>query len=282
MGLERTVKLQKEVNSILAIAPDSQVFLHDTYQLMKQQIPSYSYASFARRCKFSSRSFARQLLTGEKRLTLRSLPQVVQGLKLNLGAAKLLEFMVKIENEQDVLSREQLQIKLQKYRQSFERRLTPKPIDDWEQSVFLHPQWPYVYASLNNQSHRSTKEIAKIAKLPLELTTKILQSMLDAGMIREQDELFFTEQEYLELNNMVESDFSKKFFLQELERAKQKAQKCFGADASCYFSSVITISKKNFSRFSTEFQELINRYNHDIEEPKGDTLVAITAAFTEH
>lgn len=71
----------------LVTAQDYRGFLAEAFRLQKLTHPNFSLASFARKAEFASRSYARDVIQGQKRITASSLPKFIKGLGLR-GALK--------------------------------------------------------------------------------------------------------------------------------------------------------------------------------------------------
>src|SRR5271156_3519556 len=75
--------------SELSDSADSRDFLKSAFAIWQRTGKPMSYGSFARRAGLSSRSFPRDVMMGEKRVTTRSLPGFVRALGLK-GDLKIL------------------------------------------------------------------------------------------------------------------------------------------------------------------------------------------------
>jgi uncharacterized protein (TIGR02147 family) len=81
---------------------DYREFLRDFYRKEKARNPNYSFRVFALRAKIASPNYLKLVIDGERRITDKTLPQFIRGLKLAKGEAEYFRNLVLYQEATDV------------------------------------------------------------------------------------------------------------------------------------------------------------------------------------
>lgn len=98
-------------------------YLKDFYKSQKAKNPSYSYRVFSQKAKLSSPNYLKLVMDGTRRITDRTLPNFVRGLKLSPVEAAFFRSLVQFEDATD----EETKAQFERERAQLRRRLRYAP-----------------------------------------------------------------------------------------------------------------------------------------------------------
>ena len=144
-----------------------------------------SYASFARKAGFASRSYPRDVISGRRRITTKTLHAFVRGFGLSGDAKAYFTWLVAL-NEPEVntqgLDVAEIREKLTRLKSRLGKRAVDLPANRAE-ALFRSAQWLEVYASLGTLEEGSDlARICAVTKLPEVTTRRVLEAMCAQGL----------------------------------------------------------------------------------------------------
>lgn len=302
-----------EISEILVKASTPQEFLQDLTDSSALASKALSYSELARKCSFSSRSFVRQLVLGQRRISLKSCEKICNGLRLPAQAGAFYRNLVKLQvcnaSPAEGLAVKQVVCELQVSRSSLGRynelvrntnkaqRATKGDLEasleefnggpdakldyqDFEKPFARHTiaLWPFVYAALGGKG-KSVEEISRKTKIEFLTTIRILDQMKKKGLVRVQLDRYFASAPFLSFGNMGGSEGFTKFYSVLLE---QTGQALCGIDSlknQSLYGAVFSIKKADLGEVAKKFQALLEEFAVGHEAADGDQLVTIQAAF---
>ena len=137
-------------------AEDYRAFLKAAFDILKEHQASFSLQSFANKAGFSSKSFARDVISGRKRITPRSIDGFKKGLGLTGRLATYFTLLV-AQTESDIKHGNLNEAQMQKKLQSLKLQLAEQESSSSEQGhVYSEKLWPYLYAALGSLERGAT------------------------------------------------------------------------------------------------------------------------------
>lgn len=91
-------------------------FMNDFFEEKKLLMDCFSQRYFAQKCGFSSPSYCRYIVTGKYNLSYKTIKKIIKGMDLKGKAAKYFETLVKYNQSEDEVEREQYRHELENLR----------------------------------------------------------------------------------------------------------------------------------------------------------------------
>jgi uncharacterized protein (TIGR02147 family) len=257
-------------------APDYRGFLLVLYATNKKHSREFSFAYLAKRCRFSSKSFLKDVIDGKKRLSLESTNKVIEGLALPSLWGKYFLLMVADQERFSLTGKINIPKDLTRIKEKLEKRKTDE-IDDSGSKLFQHLQsWPYVYAALGSQKAGSSlaeiKERTRLNTIEIEET---LRHLINEKMVVQDHRRFYAKSHTAFFENLGKSEFFKKFYQKTLERLHQQAQRNFQSEKSLFYNMCLSVDPEKMAAFRMELADLLDKYTSDVEDPQGARIASL-------
>ncbi len=254
-------------------------FLKRAFELEKARSGAFSYAGFARKAGISSRSFPRDVVLGQKRLTLSSLPGFCRALGLKGDAKTLFSLLVSLEEPEvrsPSLSREQVQDRILKLRSRMRSKdRFPEAAKDTP-PFYRNDNWVEIYASLGRVNEGETIEgVARRSGLASKTCAEALARMELDGIVSRKGDRYFAQEQHLAFAKLVGDEFFKTSYLRALSHARASADRSFNAEDRLFFQSVFSVSRERMPQFKNELRELLLKFVDHAEKPDGGGLARL-------
>lgn len=276
--------MDREITLALISAKSYRDFIKSYYSICKTANADFSYGTMAKRAHFSSKSFIRDIASGAKRITSRSLPGVIQALGLTGNRAKLFKLLVILE-EADLnferLSTEDIKTQIIKARLSIKKHLVTVP-DTQAQQFYKLPLFPWIYAALGDpEQGASIQEIVSRSGIAMGECRRILKEMEQGGVIRfeEAEERYYCQDLHLIFAHIGKDRFFQKFYLSSLAMSKNQAEDNFTSPHKLFMNSVVSIRRSRMPELKNKLRGLLTEFVDEVEDAEGDTVANLSVAF---
>ncbi len=253
--------------------------------------PKFSYAMFARRAGFAARGFAKDVMTGKKRLTNNSLRRVIKGLDLTEELAEFFSYHV-ASQEPDVefrnLSKPKIKLLLTKQRHRFHLAISSLSVhSDIKPRSALSPFRnlcaPKVYAALGDlNAGANIQEIKRRTSFTLPEVKNALHDLITIGMVEEIPlrhyratihDVYIQEQE--------SASAFKQYYTDLIGRKSVEARSAdFNDPNKLYWLSHASVKTQDLPKFKRDLRDLLKHYVETIEDSSGDKIVDLCVSFT--
>lgn len=271
------------------------------------EVTSIPYAEVARRAGFSSRSYPRDVTEGRRRLTSRSLPTLIRGLKLEPRLSELLQLLFFQEYPEEFNARSgvllqrsvtEIQNHLASRIEQTRKRansaapvrknlagtralaLGARPSEELIRHLFE------ILASLGNPQQGATLEdLRRMTGLERSTLATILEVCAREGLVRvdAQTSRYYPAAGHLNLTGMPKNELIRRIFLQSLDRAKMAADTLYNSDEALFFVSAISVGRSDLPKLKEEIRGILLRYaDAKVEDtPEPDTVVYLVGSMFE-
>lgn len=253
-----------------------QHFFQILFFTKKSLYPKFSFALFASRAGFASKSFAKDVMAYKKRLTTRSFFQVVKGLRLDAELTEHLRLLIAHQEEDFITgySKELVAKLLHKRRHAMRVALTKKYS---EASIFDHAHAPRVYAALQDvDAGNSLAGITEKTGFTVRSVRSALRHLKSIGLVERvaRDDCYRPSvyDVYLQ-NKNSKSSFQTYYakFLRELGTKVLKAD--FSDPKNLFWLSHASVNSSDLPKLKEELRVILKRYTERMEDSGGDAIV---------
>lgn len=250
-----------------------------------------SFAEFARKCDFASKSYIHDVIAGRKRLTPNAFEKVIAGLKLTsiwtdyfkcLVGAEESDFHISKKNEIFFLTRQN------KLRDQIQRSLSVRTIstaDTKAQEVFLTTNFPEIYASLGEVNVGTTMEgIIRRSRLPASSIQKALKDFESIGLIKFDSVncRYIPLAVGLESYGLKNADIFRHDFFASLEKAKCRFPRQAVSGEALFMTQSMSVASSELSKFRQQLSDLIETFAVQTESSDGDCIAEVCISFTNN
>ena len=240
-------------------------FLKEFYEEKKNEYSYYSYQYIADKAGYKSKSFFRDLILGNKNLTIPSLFKLNQVLELN---HKEFEFLTNLVHYEQAEGQEEKDYFLDKIIDSkVNSKLKKIALDQYE---FYNEWYHNIVRELVLEFNIDTPE--RIAQtitpnISIENAKSSLLLLERLNLIEKNENGYFSPDRIISTGNYVSSKSISTFHQKSLALAQARLKDVKGA-AKDYSAVVLSISKKNYPKLQEEIQKFRKRILHlaDLEE----------------
>lgn len=241
-------------------------FLEVAFKNASEKSSRFSYAAFARKAGFKSRSFPRDTLLGKKNLSYDSALKFCRALELSNDLKEYFLILVSEKNSESP--------KLAKFR----KRILSKA-DELKAGKraggFPFQVWLEIYAALGtNQDGASFQEIQLRTQLPEKRLEKALSEMAEKGFLTLdlRKNRYIPVQSHLIFNGLGDDQQFKQWYLNTLQMARRRAEMRFKSEDWLFFNSVFSVNQNDMPALKRELREVILRFVDTAENPVGNRL----------
>jgi len=133
---------------------DYRKFLQDFYSCKKNSNPLYSYAVLAKDAGISSRGLVKLIFDGKRNLSLKTIPKIIQGVKLGKAEGKYFFTLVRFNQAKNINEKNELYTQLLKF--TGKKNVVALA----EEQYNIYSKWYYsaIYEMLNLKDYPSSTE----------------------------------------------------------------------------------------------------------------------------
>lgn len=261
-------------------------FDKDRGQKMSSQKP-LSYADFARRAGFSSRSFIRDVINGSKRVNLNNFEKICSGLKLTADLKDYFKALVAVE-ELDFANQFKIDpyLNLEKQSSKLKKSLALKRIDKTSpqhelRKLLLHSSVPLVFAaSGTSEKGASFEEVKKKCKLENSAIEKALKELIRLELLSVREGRYYPCSVHVAIERLGGDEFFKIDFERSLSNLRKSFHDNPQHDLSLFLSSTFSVQEKNLPKLKESLNKLLINFINQYEEAEGDSLVNLVVGLT--
>lgn len=277
----------------LLLAPSYRDFLKLFFNREKaaRNPKKISYAEFALRSNFASKSYMNDVIAGRKRLTPGAFDKVVLGLGLTATWADYLKSLAALEEDEFCSvkkDRAYYQNQVLKLKKQILRSLSSKEIpsqDRQAQKVFLTPEFPQIYASLGDVGiGESLEGILKKSRLPEKQVSQALNELESIGILRFDSK----NQRYIPLSVSIEayglksSDFFKNDFFRAMDKAKSRFKTQANTQEALFMTQSFSLDSRQLTLLRAQLAQVIESFAAQSETAEGDCIAEICISLTHN
>lgn len=250
-----------------------------------------SFAEFARRCNFASKSYVNDIVLGRKKLTPNSFEKVAQGLKLNSTWTEYFKILVALQ-ESDFQSpkknSEYFRERHKKIKMQIQRSLSTCQISENEskyQRILLSPDFPEVYASLGELGEGAPwSVILKRSGLPQEHLKKVLEDFESIGLLKIDTMTAHYVPSFVAIESygLQATEIFRRDFFASLEKSRTRFHKQAKSTDSLFMTQTFSVKSQDLCGFKMQLAELIENFSAQAESPEGDCLAEVCLSFTNN
>lgn len=247
--------------------------------------PKYNFSTFAKKAGFSSRSFAREVCQGTKRLSATSLEKFIKAMDLQGELKNYFNLLVNLD-QPEIGSLNLTSTEIQSHLKRSRLRLKEtsgmsKPSASAKAAIYRIGDWPLVYASLDSEKGSSVKDISARTGLSNAQVMRELKNLEGLHMIYCDlaTKLYHSQDNHIFLHNLDTDQFFKNYILNSFEKAKYIVDKGMNPDTTCFYNSTFSIKRSELLNLCIELRSTLYKYIDKAESPLGDSVVNLTLAF---
>ncbi len=284
MLTQKEVKLHRLWDAMLK-AKFYRSYLKSAFRIEKEFNPNFSYSYFSKRAAISSRSFPRDVILGEKRLTARSLPKFLKGLGLKGDLKTAFQCMVALEENVDFKghSAERIRKTLEVSIERIANKLSDRKSESANIRNFNVANWPYVYAALGSKEEGAIlNKIISMTGLNPVICKRTLDQMVLEGVVIFDigSDKYYPQSLNIVVDRIGENQLYMQYFIESMDRAKTKAKSNFSNRENLFLNSIVSVKKSELNRVREDMKNIMVNYISDVEDKEGDKLLSILAVLT--
>jgi len=254
MSYNSEVKIFAESDSYVQI-------LQKLYELNKNRKPFFTYEYIAKKISLRSKSNVREIIKGQRKFPVSKISSFAGIFGLNHDLSKQLEYHILLFSSKDESARSIYK----KYISHFKANtLETLDLDSFEN----HPEFPFIYAALNNNLSDVSTVFQKINKtFSKDKMVKILNFLNNAKVLKFDGKTIELINPNIDLGSSGKSLFLEKFYRKSLELLIGNLDKGFNQEQCFYFNSAIQINTENFEEFKEELRAYLMELIIKFETP---------------
>lgn len=270
----------------LVTAQDYRGFLAEAFRLQKLTHPNFSLASFARKAEFASRSYARDVIQGQKRITASSLPKFIKGLGLRGALKDAFIYLVGLSEPDAVMDlppRVRTQRALDRLKEHMQGHGSPL-VEKLPDDIFQDFQWTLIFAALGDQSGTTVKEIVKKTGIEEDHVRRVLRELVNRGVAtpHAKDDTFAPGDPSLVFTELGHSDFFKRYYLHSLQLIRHLATRNFADQQALFFNATVSVAQDDLPRIRDDLRSLALQFLERQENPRGTALCQLNIGWVRH
>lgn len=273
----------QEVSSILVQSQNPSEFVKAAYSYLRAQNSKFSFEVLRRKAGFSSRSYAREVMIGKRRITRRSISGFAAAFGLSPTSSRYFECLCLISEPRLLGPAEQLAA-IQKRAEKLKRKLVQESLKIDETApvnkIFNELLWPAIYAALGVPGKGSELlRIMQVTGITKKTLVEQLECLEQAGLIERRHEeesvRYFAKQDHLSISDLGGSAFFKSFFDHNLKHIQQSSQRDFSNPNHMFVSSVLSVKKKDLGTIQEKVERTLFCLIDEIEDGDGDVILTL-------
>lgn len=268
----------------LLVVTSYRSFVEKLLELQSQNGRKFGYADIARFGGFSARSFPRNVVLGERNLTLKSMHKFILGMGLSGDLAEYFRLLVELEHE-DCRVKPTTESQIRKALTNLRKRLLAKKSSTavggsaQNHSYFSAPYIPPVYAALGSQDKGATfEEILSRTHLKKDIVMKALETLMNAGIVEKRQQRYFAIENHLNFEGLSQSEVFQRFYLHLLEKALGNASASFSSGKNLHFCSAFSVKETDMPKLREDLRAVLLRYVDAAEFSEGNKVVSLACS----
>jgi uncharacterized protein (TIGR02147 family) len=249
----------------------------------RSKFARFGYADIARNGNFAARSFPRDVASGTKRITLRSLEKFTKGMGLSGDLASYFKSLVEVEEAEcrrigTSLSKAERTRTTLKARLLAQTSLTFSAVSD----AIFEENLPRVYAALGTcETGAEISSIRSRTRLDRRQLQSSLQKLANLGCVKKVGTRYFPVQNHISLEKLTTASSFRHRFQSSARRAEREIEKLMSSPNSLFFASTFSVRASDLPSLKEELKSLLNRYVDTAEAPEGDRVVELVTSLLE-
>lgn len=246
-----------------------------------------SFGALALRCGFRSRSFLRDVVQGQRRLTPASHAKVLAGLPLPAKDLRLFDYLVQREESEVRPPRTPLttvEKRLEAARARARAAYELSDSTDFRRQVLDlvgNPLFPRIYASLGDATKgESLAGICRKLQQPPSTVGPVLAAMTTCGLARKAlgEENFVAVSSHFIIESVGASDAFRTIFLASLEAARRSFNENPASTVNLFETTTFSLPADRVPTLKRELRRVLNEFVEAHEAPDGGALCTLTVA----
>jgi uncharacterized protein (TIGR02147 family) len=257
-------------------AKNTKEFLHLWFQSLKEKKPNISYEAIAVKTGYASRSFVRQVITGQKPLTAKSLPRFLTVMNLDKNHETLFRLLLEKENPSLSFSAKDtktLDLEIQKVRQKIQIKKT-KQITPTTATAATIKKANIIYPLLSQSKGISLDDLSLNAKLTLDDCKEFLKVLEKQNFVSKSGKFFYATERLLQVQatdkvEMLKSHVRTGLFLfqEALNLPDSHIQE------QLLFRAQYSIRKEQIEDFKNKLRSLLVEFVETTEDDESEKVV---------
>lgn len=229
-----------------------------------------AFAELARRGKFKSRAYVRELFTGSRKLSTGTVQAIAQALKLSESEKELLLLTLRAE------ASDTSAILKVKAHYAKERRKAGRSIKVASREE-MTPVSLQVYAAVSCRPNlRTVADISKISGISPENCVREISLLTSLGWVVAEHGQFRTQDEHVMIDHTLSADFNQKWFLHELEEAAHLAKHHFTDRNHTLATYKFSVDSKAYETLQASLRSMLRHWMEKHMSSEGDRVVSLT------
>jgi hypothetical protein len=274
--------MDKELFSKL-IQANSHVDFIATYVAGPHRGKALSFAEFARRGGFKSRSTPREIITGRRKLTAGNFSQCVKAMELQGPLLRLFKLLAHQDCPELNLIESapaQLDAQISKIRQKILERERLYTVPDQDQRSLLKIRYyGPIYAALNVPTGTCIDHIHQLTGIPIDSIREEIKKMVSRNLVKvvhdKGEDLFLPVAPFYNLDPAMAKRELQLKMLDSLRRQMGFLYNVSAEDeeVSLFTEAVFTVKEKDIFALKVKLRKLLAEFMYASEDNNGDTVV---------
>jgi hypothetical protein len=294
----KSVEIKVALGSANSVSEFLKVYTHTS---------GISYAEISRRAGFSSRSYPRDVADGRRRLTAKSLPSLLSGLRLDRALQDWFQILYfkenpdefrtmspKLRKASDTELKQALDARIRKLHSALARgpvRSRPAFADQTlAKKSFSNPQnttvdpgvlLQLVAAIPDPKTGATLEEIIRFTGISKSKASEQLTQLVALGILTQDqsNNRFGYPGEHVDLTGLGQNDLMKKIVSAATERAHARVASDFGKPETLYLASCLSVRSSDLPKIKAEIREILLKYiDRQVPVQNPDTVITLTCS----
>ena len=237
-----------------------------------------SYAGLSRQLGIKSRSYPRDIMMGQKRMTPILLPKFIAAFGLDSNLKTYFTDLVEKEEPGCRVSGRSL-TDIVKSAERFRSRVRLELPTIRTEDIYMTAEMPRIYAGLGSvEKGASFIEITKRTGLDEVRLKLILEKMVEVGLVLKKEKRYFALQIHLQMKDLKTDQMFKQYFIKVANDVIYEAQKKMNSDDKLFFSSAFSVAAGRMPELKKDLRALLSQYVEASETAEGDKVVSLLCA----
>jgi hypothetical protein len=240
-----------------------------------------NYAKVARDAGFKSRSLAREVLMGKKRLTPKTWRAFLEALRLPKELETYFEYLVAQTHSdcrvsEATFNRQKKSISKLKERIVDKYGFSENGISFSDASV----HWPTLYAALGSVGRRgvTVQEIVEKTRLERSIVEKEMLELKRRTVVLEHNKRFMATRDHLSFTGDQGKEYLKNLFLWQSQNAMSAVRSNEQSAQMLFLASTFSVRKKDLQELKKKLQETVLLFIDQAEDVEGDAVTRLTVS----
>lgn len=242
----------------------------------------FSFEAFSRKAGFASRSFVRQVLLGQKPLTVKSFPKFVKAMGLDKNHEKLLRLHLEAgHSEFNVAGKslEEIKLEIQNVREKIQIKKTRK-ISQSQISTQKIRELSTLLPFLSRATGQTIEQISFRSGIPINELKNFTASGIKNGMVLEKDGFFFASERLIQLQETSRTILLKNHVNSGLNLMRDELNGSENiSEEALFLRAQYSIEKDKMLEFKNRLRSLLVEFAEGTESDNGEKSVNLICGF---